>query len=89
METRSKLTFAISRVYSDGDAFSGGGETNEVNAVLGGLRGTRTTPIWLVRVMVDGEYFGKGRGNTKKLARNDAAKEGLKKLGIFVWSVHP
>jgi ribonuclease-3 len=47
---------------------------------------TRTqTPVWAVRVLVDGVFFGRGRGNTKKAARNEAAKEGLEKLGIFVW----
>ncbi|KAI0638442.1 ribonuclease III [Trametes polyzona] len=46
--------------------------------------GTRTTPIWVVRAMVDGECLGRGRGSTKKAARNEAAKEGLVKLGIAV-----
>jgi ribonuclease III len=47
--------------------------------------GSKTTPVWLVKVLVDGEYFGTGLGNTKKAARNEAAKEGLGKLGIDVW----
>ncbi|KAI0776193.1 ribonuclease III [Trametes elegans] len=46
--------------------------------------GTKTTPIWVVRAMVDGECLGSGRGSTKKAARNEAAKEGLVKLGIPV-----
>ncbi|OSD04578.1 ribonuclease III [Trametes coccinea BRFM310] len=46
--------------------------------------GTRTTPIWVVRAMVDGECLGNGRGSTKKAARNEAAKEGLVKLGVPV-----
>ncbi|KAH9855085.1 ribonuclease III [Lenzites betulinus] len=46
--------------------------------------GTRTTPIWVVRAMVDGECLGRGRGSTKKAARNEAAKEGLAKLGVPV-----
>ncbi|KAF8838633.1 ribonuclease III [Paxillus ammoniavirescens] len=46
--------------------------------------GTNTTPIWVVRVEVDGEVYGKGRGGTKKAARNEAAKEGLVKMGIIV-----
>ncbi|KAF8558732.1 ribonuclease III [Imleria badia] len=46
--------------------------------------GTVTTPIWAVRVEVDGETFGCGRGSTKKSARNEAAKEGLVRLGIVV-----
>ncbi|KAF9238836.1 ribonuclease III [Melanogaster broomeanus] len=47
-------------------------------------QGTDTTPIWVVRVEVDGEVFGKGRGGTKKAARNEAAKEGLVRMGIVV-----
>jgi ribonuclease-3 len=49
------------------------------------IKGTKTTPVWYVKVMVDGEFHGRGRGNTKKAARNEAAKEGLLKLGIVVW----
>ncbi|KAF9534627.1 ribonuclease III domain-containing protein [Crepidotus variabilis] len=48
------------------------------------VTGTKSTPVWYVKVLVDGEYFGRGRGNTKKAARNEAAKEGLAKLGITV-----
>jgi ribonuclease-3 len=47
--------------------------------------GTKITPVWYVKVMVDGEFHGRGRANTKKAARNEAAKEGLHKLGIVVW----
>lgn len=46
--------------------------------------GTKTTPIWSVRCEVDGEVYGRGQGGTKKGARNEAAKEGLKKMGIEV-----
>ena len=46
--------------------------------------GTKTTPIWVVRAMVDGECLGRGRGSTKKAARNEAAKEGLLALGVYV-----
>ncbi|KAF9226789.1 ribonuclease III [Gyrodon lividus] len=46
--------------------------------------GTDTTPIWVVHVEVDGEVFGQGRGGTKKAARNEAAKEGLVRMGINV-----
>jgi ribonuclease-3 len=49
------------------------------------VQGTKTTPVWYVKVLVDGELYGKGRGSTKKAARNEAAKEGLEKLGIKVW----
>ena len=46
--------------------------------------GTKTTPIWVVRAMVEDECLGRGRGSTKKAARNEAAKEGLVRLGIYV-----
>lgn len=46
--------------------------------------GTKTTPIWVVRAMVNGECLGRGRGSTKKAAKNEAAKEGLKAMGSHV-----
>ncbi|KIM63657.1 hypothetical protein SCLCIDRAFT_735641 [Scleroderma citrinum Foug A] len=46
--------------------------------------GSHTTPIWSVRVEVDGEEYGRGKGGTKKAARNEAAKEGLVRLGVDV-----
>ncbi len=51
------------------------------------IKGTKETPVWYVKVLVDGEFYGRGRGNTKKAARDEAAKEGLKKLGIKFWYV--
>ena len=47
-------------------------------------KGTKTTPVWYAKVIVDGELYGHGRGITKKAARNEAAKIGLKTMGIFV-----
>ena len=46
--------------------------------------GTKMTPVWTVRVFFNGEVYGYGRGNTKKVARNEAAKEGLEKLGVVI-----
>lgn len=46
-------------------------------------QGSRTTPIWVVQAKVDGDCIGRGRGSTKKAAKNEAAKEGLQRLGIF------
>jgi len=40
--------------------------------------------VWVVEVLVDGKCLGKGKGGTKKGARNEAAKEGLESLGIHV-----
>ncbi|KAJ4472927.1 ribonuclease III domain-containing protein [Lentinula edodes] len=48
------------------------------------MKGMKATTIWSVRVIVNGKCLGKGRGGTKKLARNEAAKLGLKSLGIHV-----
>jgi dsRNA-specific ribonuclease len=36
----------------------------------------------VVRAMVDGKCVGRGRGNTKKAAKNEAAKEGLVKMEV-------
>ncbi|KAJ7739926.1 ribonuclease III domain-containing protein [Mycena metata] len=48
-------------------------------------QGNKSTPVWSVQVLVDGRVFGRGRGNTKKAARNEAAKEGLVQLGVAFW----
>jgi len=64
-----KANRVVEWVYSDG----GNGES-----------GTKTTPVWVVSVLVDGECLGKGKGGTKKAARNEAAKEGLVNLGVHV-----
>lgn len=49
------------------------------------IRGMKTTPIWSVQVLVDGQCLGMGKGGTKKVARNEAAKRGLRNMGIYVW----
>lgn len=43
-----------------------------------------TTPIWVVRAVVSGKCLGRGRGSTKKAAKNEASKEGLQALGVYV-----
>ncbi|KZV69890.1 ribonuclease III [Peniophora sp. CONT] len=43
--------------------------------------GTKSTPVWVARAIVGGEEWGSGRGNTKKTAKNEAAKVGLRRLG--------
>ena len=47
-------------------------------------QGSKITPIWAVRAMVGNECLGRGRGSTKKAAKNEAAKEGLKTIGESV-----
>ena len=33
--------------------------------------------LWDVKLVVDGDHWGNGRGNTKKAAKNEASKHGL------------
>jgi len=42
----------------------------------------RATPVWAARALVSGACWGYGRGNTKKAAKNEAAKEGLRYMGF-------
>ncbi|KAE9409811.1 ribonuclease III [Gymnopus androsaceus JB14] len=53
-------------------------------SMMKGMKGMKTTPIWSAEVIVDGECLGLGKGGTKKVARNEAAKLGLRNLGVFV-----
>jgi len=43
---------------------------------------TKATPFWAARALVDGDCWGYGRGNTKKAAKNEAAKQGLRRMGF-------
>jgi ribonuclease-3 len=79
-----KANRVVEWVYSDGVGYGMAG-TGIEGAGAEQFKGTKTTPVWFVEVVVDGAFFGKGKGNTKKAARNEAAKEGLEKMGIFVW----
>ncbi|KAJ6560352.1 ribonuclease III domain-containing protein [Mycena capillaripes] len=75
-------------VYSDQHPFGDGAKAN--GAVADDDRfahGNKSTPVWSVRVLVDGEVLGRGRGNTKKAARNEAAKQGLVRMGVAIWCV--
>ena len=49
--------------------------------------GTKTTPIWSVRAVLDGQTIAVGRGMTKKAAQNEAAKEGLNYLKVSIVSI--
>jgi ribonuclease III len=79
-----KANRQIEWIYSNGRDPSDNGYTDMGLSPELAIKGTKTTPIWYVKVMVDGEFHGRGRANTKKAARNEAAKEGLQKLGIVV-----
>ncbi|KAI5124848.1 hypothetical protein M0805_007282 [Coniferiporia weirii] len=46
--------------------------------------GTKVTPMWIAQAKVDGRSLADGRGNTKKIAQNEAARNGLAELGIVV-----
>ncbi|KAJ3740946.1 ribonuclease III domain-containing protein [Lentinula detonsa] len=48
------------------------------------MKGMKATTIWSVKAMVNGKCLGQGKGGTKKLARNEAAKLGLESLGVHV-----
>jgi ribonuclease-3 len=37
-------------------------------------------PLWTVKLFVDGDRWGYGRGSSKKVAKNEAAKQGLTRL---------
>ncbi|KAH9077049.1 ribonuclease III [Lactarius deliciosus] len=42
----------------------------------------RATPVWAAKALIDGACWGSGRGNTKKAAKNEAAKQGLRYMGF-------
>lgn len=80
-----KANRQVEWIYSNGGDPPDNGYTDMGLSPDLAIKGTKTTPVWYVKVMVDGEFHGRGRANTKKAARNEAAKEGLHKLGIVVW----
>ena len=80
-----KANRQVEWIYSSGRDPSDNGYTDMGLSSDLAIMGTKMTPVWYVKVMVDGEFHGRGRANTKKAARNEAAKEGLHKLGIVVW----
>ena len=41
------------------------------------------TPMWYVEALVDSRCVGKGKGGTKKAAKNEAAKHALIYLGVY------
>ena len=79
-----KTNRVVEWIYSNGEDPENNGYTDMGLSPDLAIMGTKITPVWYVKVMVDGEFYGRGRANTKKAARNEAAKEGLHKLGIMV-----
>jgi ribonuclease-3 len=71
---------------SDGLGVNGGGVAcaNTPNDSFAAGAGNKSTPVWTVQVLVDGEVYGRGCGNTKKAARNECAKQGLVRMGVAV-----
>jgi ribonuclease-3 len=50
---------------------------------------TNATPFWVAKALVDGDCWGTGHGNNKKAAKNEAAKQGLRRMGYEeVRSIH-
>ena len=80
-----KANRQVEWIYSNGEDPSENGYADMGLSPDLTIKGTKATPVWYVKVMVDGVFHGRGRANTKKAARNEAAKEGLQKLGITVW----
>jgi len=79
-----KANRQVEWIYSNGEDPSENGYADMGLSPDLTIKGTKATPVWYVKVMVDGVFHGRGRANTKKAARNEAAKEGLQKLGITV-----
>ncbi|KAJ7192059.1 hypothetical protein B0H12DRAFT_747461 [Mycena haematopus] len=77
-------------VYSDHPSAASGLDAGGSGKTLAPQESSRRaskakiTPVWSVDMRVDGEVFGRGKGNTKKAARNEAAKEALSRLGATV-----
>ena len=80
-----KANRQVEWIYSNGGDPQDNGYTDMGLSPDLAIISTKTTPVWYVKVMVDGEFHGRGRAINKKAARNEAAKEGLHKLGIMVW----
>jgi hypothetical protein len=68
-------------VYSDQHPFGDDADA-EAPADDRFAHGNKSTPVWAVQVLVDGQVWGMGKGNTKKAARSEAAKQGLVRMGV-------
>ena len=44
----------------------------------------RLTPVWRAKLVLDGQRLAAGKGVTKKVAQNEAARDALKALGVVV-----
>ncbi|KAJ7285237.1 hypothetical protein C8J57DRAFT_1290887, partial [Mycena rebaudengoi] len=71
-------------LYSDQHPFGMDSSAPPASGEEAFQHGSKATPIWSVQVVVDGEVFVRGKGNTKKAARNEAAKQGLARMGLNV-----
>ncbi|KIY73961.1 ribonuclease III [Cylindrobasidium torrendii FP15055 ss-10] len=65
-------------VYSSSSTFADDAAINSDSDAINPA--VKAAPVWHVTVFVDGVQYGRGSGLTKKVARNGAAKEGLRKL---------
>uniref|UniRef100_A0A0W0FX36 Uncharacterized protein n=1 Tax=Moniliophthora roreri TaxID=221103 RepID=A0A0W0FX36_MONRR len=54
---------------------------------LTNLTPMKSIPVWRIKVVVDGETYGEGKGMTKKAAKNEAAKMALAKLVVYRFTV--
>ncbi|KAF7354579.1 Ribonuclease III [Mycena sanguinolenta] len=89
-ESVQQGNWRVEWVYSDhpsaATGLDAGGSNRIVTSQESPPRGSKANsmPVWSVEVRIDGECFGRGEGNTKKAARNQAAKEALSRLGAVV-----
>ena len=78
--TANRLEDALAAMKSENRGTRGRNKRSALEDVM--VRGSKSTPVWLAKVFVDGECFGTGCGTTKRIARSDAAKQGLQKLDV-------
>jgi ribonuclease-3 len=63
----------------------GGNRAKPVSVdILEDGEGSEATPVWVVRALVGPRCIGRGKGRTKKAAKNEAAREALKALGVVI-----
>ncbi|KAK7054044.1 Phosphoadenosine phosphosulfate reductase [Favolaschia claudopus] len=83
-EARVEWLFSDLHPFGEGPGSTDSKDNASANDRFVGVQGNKSTPVWSAQVLVDGEVYGRGRGNTKKAAKNEAAKHGLARLGVVV-----
>jgi len=78
-KSSKKVEWVYSEEHPFGDGAGASADGNSPRA-----HGNKTTPVWVGQVLVDNVVYGRGRGTTKKAAKNEAAKQGLLRMGITI-----